>query len=150
MHGIALRQRGGVSHVSRVRPNADLPPLLRKCTAGQFGRQRVERFLVIESCRSLGEAAELLGVHQPTLTSQLVRLEGDAGGPLLVRARHGFVGQKATTLGRRLVREAEKYLGPSSSAPRPPGVARAGASGRARPSTPHSQPPTRQPIDQVK
>lgn len=110
-HGIPLRSRGGVSHRSATVVDADLPPLLAACIRGQGGRERVERFAQIASCRSLNQATQLTGTTQSVLSIQLQKLEASAGGPLIVRSSKGHQPLRVTPLGRKLLKQSIEVLG---------------------------------------
>ncbi|QXJ22472.1 LysR family transcriptional regulator [Actinomadura graeca] len=56
---------------------------------------------------SITRAAASLGVSQPTLSKQLLRMEKAFGGPLFVRSRHGIA---LTALGRHVVARARGVL----------------------------------------
>ena len=57
----------------------------------------VRSFLTLAEQLHFGRTARLLHLSQPALTKQIRRLEGDLGGELLVRNRHGA---QLTSLGR--------------------------------------------------
>lgn len=110
-HGIPLRSRGGVSHRSATVVTEDVPRLLAACLRGQSGRTRVERFHAIATCRSLNQAAHLLGTSQSVLSTQLKKLEAAAGGSLLIRSNKTHEPLRLTPLGRKLLKHAVDDLG---------------------------------------
>ena len=92
LHQIPLRPRGGASHDSFLRSidqAADLPAPIAKALTSPYAWQRLNRFAAVTGYQTLSEAAEHLGITQPTLVTQISRLERDIGGPLLERAERG-------------------------------------------------------------
>nr|WP_251983047.1 LysR family transcriptional regulator [Streptomyces violaceusniger] len=86
-HNIPLRPRGGAQPPHR-------PPHLRagrRCPRhpardalnSPNARQRLERFAAALPYPTVTEAARALVIHQPTLTTQINRLERDLGRPLI-------------------------------------------------------------------
>ncbi|AKF80127.1 LysR family transcriptional regulator [Myxococcus fulvus 124B02] len=61
---------------------------------------QVRYFLAVSETHSFTRAAERCRVSQPTLTAAIKKLEGELGGPLLLRDRSGA---KLTPLGRRVL-----------------------------------------------
>ena len=110
-HGIPLRSRGAASHRSATVVAEGVPRLLADCLRGQSGRTRVERFHSIATCRSLNQAAQILGTSQSVLSTQLRRLEEAAGGSLLIRSNKGHEPLRLTALGRKLLKQAVDDLG---------------------------------------
>ncbi|MDG9728786.1 helix-turn-helix domain-containing protein [Streptomyces sp. DH41] len=108
-HNIPLRARGGASHDAALRAREQAtrtPDILRGALSSSYGHQRLERFVAAVSYPTIGEAARALGTTQPTLTTQIIRLERDLGRPLLERAERGR-GMKLTPFGRRVVDAAQ-------------------------------------------
>jgi hypothetical protein len=109
-HQIPLRPRGGGSHDSSLRSvdqAAGLPDPIAKALTSPYAWQRLKRFAAVIGYQTLSEAAEHLGIKQPTLVTQISRLERDIGGPLLERAERrrpypGLTRPRGT--GRRLAR----------------------------------------------
>jgi Bacterial regulatory helix-turn-helix protein, lysR family len=92
LHQIPLRPRGGGSHDSSLRTvdqAADLPAPIAKALTSPYAWQRLNRFAAATGYQTLSEAAEHLGIAQPTLVTQINRLERDIGGRLLERAERG-------------------------------------------------------------
>jgi DNA-binding transcriptional LysR family regulator len=91
-HQIPLRPRGSASHASSLRTinqAVNLPAPIAKVLNSPYAWQRLNRFAAALSYRTLSEAAEQLGITQSTLVTQINRLEGNTGGPLLERAERG-------------------------------------------------------------
>ena len=91
-HQIPLRPRGGASHDSFLRTidqAPDLPVPIGKALTSPYAWQRLNRFATAIGYQTLSEAAEHLGITQPTLVTQISRLERDIGGPVLERAERG-------------------------------------------------------------
>jgi hypothetical protein len=104
-HEIPLRPRGGGSHDSFLRTAdqaVDLPAPIAKAVTSPYAWQRLNRFAAAIGYQTLREAAEYLGTTQPTLTSQIERLERDIGGPLLERAERGRP-MRLTPLGEQVL-----------------------------------------------
>jgi hypothetical protein len=59
---------------------------IAKALTSPYAWQRLKRFGAVIGYQTLSEAAEHLGIKQPTLVTQISRLERDIGGPLLERA----------------------------------------------------------------
>jgi DNA-binding MarR family transcriptional regulator len=116
-YGIPLRRRGGASHAANLTAQAGLPEPLASALRGQRARQRVRRFQVYARYRSLNEAAGILDVSQATLTTQLAHLEARCGGELIIRSSRRQQAQQLTALGRDLLRQADRHLGPHPDAP---------------------------------
>lgn len=116
-HSIPLRRRGGASHAASLTVNPGWPQPLADSVLGQSGTERVRRFQVYARHRSLTQAADALSVHQSVLTSQLGQLEIACGGQLIVRSARTQQSQSPTALGRLLLNQADKHLGPHPEAP---------------------------------
>jgi DNA-binding transcriptional LysR family regulator len=76
--------------------------------------REVRSFVTLAEQLHFGRAARLLNLSQPALTKQILRLEDELGGSLLLRGRHGT---RLTTLGeqflggaRALVRECDELV----------------------------------------
>lgn len=113
-HNIPLRRQsgpGGFAHLDLpdVHP-ADLPEPLRSALVGRDARQRLSRFVTLAEHASLTQAAQALGVHQCTLTSQLQQLERGCGGPLLYRHPRPRPVGPLTPLGEQLHRQVIDHL----------------------------------------
>ncbi|MHA7957308.1 LysR family transcriptional regulator [Streptomyces sp. L500] len=111
-HNIPLRPRGGGSHDTALRAAdqaADTPALLRKALTSPYAWQRLDRFVAALPYSTTREAARALGISQPTLSTQITRLERDLGQPLLERAERGRA-MKLTSFGKRVVTAARKIL----------------------------------------
>lgn len=111
-HEIPLRPRGGASHDEslRIREKArQAPRLLRPALNGLAAEERLRRFVKASAYPTLGVAARDMGVHGPTLATQINRLARELGGPLLERAERGRP-MKLTPLGKRVVRAATSWL----------------------------------------
>jgi hypothetical protein len=116
---IPPRARGGATCIATGTISghpADLPNPLRLALHGQRARHRLQRFLDITSYPSLGQAAEALSLHQPTLTSQLHVLEGACGGQLLQRNPRPQPVGPLTPLGELLCRQARDHLNLAANA----------------------------------
>ncbi|MEV6231814.1 TniQ family protein [Saccharopolyspora shandongensis] len=110
-HNIPLRPRGGASHnqVRLTRAQATTAPrILRPALGGEGAWERLTRFAAASRYRTITEAAKALGLNQPTLTTQINRLEHDLGGPLLERAQRARSLQ-LTPLGRRVVAAVARH-----------------------------------------
>ncbi|WP_308369427.1 MULTISPECIES: LysR family transcriptional regulator [unclassified Streptomyces] len=104
-HKIPLRPRGGGSHDIALRVTeqaARTPAILRKALTSTYAWQRLERFAAAASYRTIGEAAQALGINQPTLVIQINRLERDLGKALLERAERGRA-MKLSPFGKKVV-----------------------------------------------
>lgn len=104
-HEIPLRPRGGASHDSFLRTAdqaVDLPAPIAKALTSPYAWQRLNRFAATIGYQTLSEAAKHLGTMQPTLTSQIERLERDIGGLLLERAERGRP-MRPTLLGEQVL-----------------------------------------------
>lgn len=88
---IPRRARGSASRATAIRidPRAGDSPLLRRILVGQDATQRAERFLVVACHDTMTAAAREIGVTLSILASQMKRIAGDAGGPLITRAQRG-------------------------------------------------------------
>jgi hypothetical protein len=88
-----LRPRGGASHDSSLRAinpaAADLPDPIAKALTSPYAWQRLNQLAAAAGYQTLRDAAEHLGIAQPTLVAQINRLERDIGGRLLERAERG-------------------------------------------------------------
>lgn len=83
----------------------------------------------IADAGSLHRAARQLGVAQPTLSTQLNRIEQALGGPLFIRARTGC---RPTPLGRTVLGRARPLLADMRTLVREARAAAAGADSRLR------------------
>ena len=114
-HQIPLRPRGGASHDSSLRTNdqaADLPKPIDKALTSPYAWQRLNRFATATGYQTLSEAAEHLGITQATLVTQINRLEGDIGGPLLERAERGRP-MSPTALGEQVLAALQRVERPA-------------------------------------
>ncbi len=72
--------------------------------------QQLRYFLAVEESRHFTQAADILGVSQPTLSKQIHSLETTLGAPLFERARNAVVltaaGETLLPLARRMVADA--------------------------------------------
>jgi len=120
-HGIALRRRGGASHAASLTKPSGWPEPLASAVLGQGGHQRVQRFQIYATRRSMNDAAVTLSAHPTVLSSQLAQLEAACGGTLITRSTHPNQGpQQVTDLGRRLLEQADRHIGPAPGPPPPP------------------------------
>jgi molybdenum-dependent DNA-binding transcriptional regulator ModE len=110
-NGIVVRARGGASHRASLTATEALPEPLAAAARGQHGPGRVRRFRVLARARSITRAAESLGMLPGTLTTQLTLLERDCGGALLIRSTRTHQSQQLTSLGRRLLAQADRHFG---------------------------------------
>lgn len=113
-HDIPLRRRSGPEGFAHfdlpgVHPS-QLPEPLRLVLIGRGARQRLSRFVVLAEHASLNQAAQELGAHQCTLTSQLQHLERACGGLLLCRHPRPQPVGPLTPLGEQLHRQALDHL----------------------------------------
>lgn len=73
--------------------------------------QQLRYFLAVEKTRHFTQAADILGVSQPTLSKQIHTLETTLGAPLFERIRGGVsltaAGQTLLPLAQRMVADAE-------------------------------------------
>lgn len=73
--------------------------------------QQLRYFLAVEKTRHFTQAADILGVSQPTLSKQIHTLEATLGAPLFERIRGGVsltaAGQTLLPLAQRMVADAE-------------------------------------------
>ena len=86
LHQIPLRLRGGASHglsLHTIDQASDLPAPITNALTSPYAWQRLNRFAAAIGYQTLSEAAEHLGITQPTLVTQISRLERDIEGPLL-------------------------------------------------------------------
>ncbi len=107
-HHIPLRARGGASHDSALRAAGRArraPAVLRAALTSPYAWQRLVRFADAATYPTLQQAAEHLGINQPTLITQINRLEHDLGQPLLERADDSDASRRA---GCRDVRNARR------------------------------------------
>ncbi len=116
-HGIPLRARGGGSHQSSLTAGRGYPQPLALAVLGQGGVDRVRRFQIYATMRSLNAAAIRTGLYNTVLISQLNQLESACGGQLIERSPTEQQPQQLTDLGRRLLRQADRHLGPNPDAP---------------------------------
>lgn len=88
-YGIPNRPRGGGSRIEAIRARQEAAhyraPLNRVLT-GRGAWSRLERFRMIVARGSMGGAADEIGSHASVLSTQLTRLEHEAGSPLWDRA----------------------------------------------------------------
>lgn len=75
--------------------------------AGSIDTRRLRQFVTVAHLRSIGKAADQLGMTQPTLTRNLRSLETDVGARLFERSPTGTV---LTRAGERLLPRAEEIL----------------------------------------
>ncbi|MDA8357705.1 MAG: LysR family transcriptional regulator [Actinomycetota bacterium] len=113
-HHIPLRRRSGpdgFAHLDLpgVHPS-QVPEPLRSVLVGRDTRQRLSRFVILAKHASLNQAAQALGVHQCTLTSQLQQLERACGGLLLYRHPRPQPVGPLTPLGEQLHRQVIDHL----------------------------------------
>jgi hypothetical protein len=116
-HGIPLRARGGASHQSSLTAGRGYSHPLALAVLGQGGVERVRRFQIYASMRSLNAAAIRTGLYTTVLISQLNQLESACGGQLIERSPTEQQPQQLTDLGRQLLRQADRHLGPNPDAP---------------------------------
>src|SRR5919107_2896263 len=73
--------------------------------------QQLRYFVAVAETRHFTQAAELLGVAQPTLSKQVHTLEASLGAPLFERIRGGVTltaaGETLLPLARRMVADAD-------------------------------------------
>jgi len=69
--------------------------------------REIRSFVVLAEQLHFGRTAQLLNLTQPALTRQMRRLEGELGGDLLFRGRHGA---SLTALGRTFLTKARVLL----------------------------------------
>jgi DNA-binding transcriptional LysR family regulator len=73
--------------------------------------QQIRYFLAVEETRHFTQAADLLGVSQPTLSKQIHSLESTLGAPLFERARGAVqltaAGETLLPLARRMIADAD-------------------------------------------
>ncbi len=73
--------------------------------------QQLRYFVMVEETRHFTQAADILGVSQPTLSKQIHSLEATLGAPLFERARNAVVltaaGETLLPLARRIVTDAD-------------------------------------------
>ena len=114
---IPARGRGAPSHQQSLTAGEGYPAPLASAVLRPGGHERVKRFQVYARTRSLNVAAARLGVHQATLTTQLTMLEKACEGQLLDRLTRDQRPQQLTELGRVLLDQADRHLGPHPDAP---------------------------------
>jgi transposase-like protein len=78
------------------------PTLIRPALVRPYGRQRLQRFIAATEHRTIDAAARTIGITPSTLTIQIMRLERELGGKLLVRA-HGHHPMSLTPLGAEVL-----------------------------------------------
>ncbi len=110
--GIALRDRGGASHLRATRISEALPTLLAQCLRGQGGELRVARFRQISMCRSMNDAARIMNANPAALVTQMKKLEASAGGELFERSSKQGKALVLNRLGRTLLNQASRHLAP--------------------------------------
>lgn len=111
LYEIPLRPRGGAGHDSALRTKyqaSGLSALIAKALTSSYAWQRLNRFAAAIGYQTLSEAAEHLGIAQPTLVTQINRLERDIGGALLDRAERGRP-MSPTALGERVLAALQQY-----------------------------------------
>lgn len=117
--GIPIRGRGGPSHRANLAA-ADTavlaPAVIRPALEGIGGWERLQRFAAASGYRTLGVAAERLGVHQFTLVNQINRVEKELGTKLLERAERGRAMQ-LTDAGAHVVAAVRAYARQGGPAP---------------------------------
>lgn len=112
-NGIELRRRGSRSQLTGARQRAtfDGPALLRRVLTDEHSLQRLERFRSIAEATTLTAAAEMTGISQGTMVTQLQRLERDLGTRLVIRAKRGQP-MRLTRTGRQLAGAIDAHLVP--------------------------------------
>jgi hypothetical protein len=116
-HAIPTRGRGTPSHQQSLTAGDGYPEPLARAVLRPGGTERVRRFQVCARTRSLNAAAQRLGAHSATLTTQLAALEAACGDTLLERLTRDQHAQQLTPLGRTLLDQADEHLGPHPDAP---------------------------------
>ncbi len=114
---IPARGRGAPSHQQSLTAGSGYPDPLARAVLRPNGHEPVRHFQVYARTRSLNFAAARLGVHQATLTTQLTMLEKACEGQLLNRLTRDQRPQQLTELGRVLLDQADRHLGPHPDAP---------------------------------
>ncbi len=110
--GIAIRDRGGASHLQATRVATNLPALLAACLRGQGGELRVQRFRQIAMCRSMNDAARIMNANPAALVTQMKKLEACAGGELFERSSKQGKALVLNSLGTTLLNQASMHLPP--------------------------------------
>ncbi|MPY48452.1 TniQ family protein [Streptomyces acidicola] len=111
-HNVPLRPRGGGSHNTALRVTeqaAHTPAILREALTSSFARQRLERFVAASRYATMREAAAVLGINQPTLVTQINRLERDLGQALFERVERGRA-MELTPFGETVVAAASTVI----------------------------------------
>ena len=72
--------------------------------------RELRSFIVLAEQLHFGRAAQLLHLSQPALSKQIKKLEGELGGSLFERDRHG---SRLSAFGVRFLREARPIGGAS-------------------------------------
>jgi DNA-binding transcriptional LysR family regulator len=76
-------------------------------TFGHVPMEIARTVLVVQEVGSLSKAAEVLGVTQPAVSSQMKRLEALVGGPVFAKTA---IGSRPTELGLLVLRQCAKML----------------------------------------
>ncbi|MFJ6138833.1 LysR family transcriptional regulator [Kitasatospora sp. NPDC092286] len=100
---IPMRPGDGASHASTLAVQAKAtaaPLILQKVMTGYGAPERLRRFAVMTSHRSMAGVAREIGARSSTLFAQLNRIEREIGGNLFHRPRRPLV---LTPLGERLL-----------------------------------------------
>ncbi|AGL15457.1 LysR family transcriptional regulator [Actinoplanes sp. N902-109] len=73
--------------------------------------QQIRYFLMVEETRHFTQAADILGISQPTLSKQIHSLEATLGAPLFERVRNAMTltaaGETLLPIARRMVADAD-------------------------------------------
>jgi hypothetical protein len=102
---VAVRVRprdGGVTEQA-----ARTPAILREAFTSPYARQRLE--VAASRYPTMREAAEALAINQPTVVTQINRLERDLGQALFERAERGRA-MKLTSFGETIVAAASTVI----------------------------------------
>jgi hypothetical protein len=106
--GVALRRRGGAgqaSGLSGVDPST-VPSPLREALQGVGAAQRLERIAELSKFDSITDAANVLGVHQSALSTQVAKVESRVGKRILERHPQGpGPAQRLTATGELLLKQ---------------------------------------------
>ncbi|MER7028288.1 MULTISPECIES: helix-turn-helix domain-containing protein [Streptomyces] len=106
-----FRRRGGEVEARPRESAASTHAILRDALNSSNARQRLERFAAALSCPTVIEAARAVGIHQSTPATQISRLEGDLGRPLIERAERGRRA-RPTPFGGKVAAAANRLTGP--------------------------------------